>query len=119
MLSRREREYLLNPKAFNRNYVRKLRFSIRRKLSKLNEDLKLIAKTHPEMLQELVTFTSPTVTKFSNAEKRVWGNLSPKAGPRGFEPRTPGLEGRYSIQAELRAHPRGRSSIEGDPFPII
>ena len=92
MLSKREREYLLNPRAFNRNYVRKLRFTIKRKLSKLNEDLRLIAKTHPEMLQELVTSNLQAVTKFSNASKKMI-KVEPRAG---FEPATCGLQGRRS-----------------------
>ncbi len=75
MLSKREREYLQNPKTFNSNYARRLKFSIRRKLSRLNEDLKLIAEKHPEMLQNLITSTDKIVTKFCNAKDAFTENL--------------------------------------------
>lgn len=80
MLSRHEREYLMNPGAFNSNYARKLRFSIRRKLSRLAKDLKLIAEKHPEMLQNLVTVSQQCVTEFGNLGRGISGK---NCGPAG------------------------------------
>ena len=115
MLSRREREFLTNPEKFTGSYARWLRYSIKRKIRKTMQDLELISHTWPQALENLPT-PLVNVRKHPNVEnlisrerpleKGVWGNLSPKTGPPGFEPGTPGLEGRCSIQAELRAHLR-------------
>ena len=55
MLSKREREFLESPEKFSKNYVRRLRFTIRRKLRALSEELEFIMKTRPELLREIIT----------------------------------------------------------------
>ena len=131
MLSRREREFLANPEKFSKNYARWLRYSIRCKIRKAAQDLDLISRTWPQALENFLTLDL-SVRVFSNAEniishekalkKGVWGNPSPNAGPGGLEPPTPGLEGRCSIQAELRAQNRcssGRGPLTPTSLRIV
>ena len=61
MLSKREREFLESPEKFPRNYARRLRFTIRRKIKALSEELELITRVRPELLREIITY-EPGVT---------------------------------------------------------
>ncbi|GEM_PF-6200383 len=113
MLSRREREFLTNPEKFTGNYARWLRYSIKRKMRKIIQGLELISQKWSQALENLQTpilsvrensNVKNLISHEETSEKGVWGNLSLNAGPGGLEPPTPGLEGRCSIHAELRAH---------------
>ena len=114
MLSKREREFLYNPQKFSKSYARWLRYNIRRKLHKITRDLELISQTWPQVLEDFPTLIvnvreNPNEKKLISHEKAskkgIWGNFSFETGPGGFEPPTPGLEGRCAIQAALRALP--------------
>ena len=52
-------------------------------------------------------------------EKISGTNSGNETGPGGLEPPTPGLEGRCSIHAELRAHPRRSTWCEFSSYSLI
>ncbi|MDW8093390.1 MAG: hypothetical protein RMJ06_06965, partial [Nitrososphaerota archaeon] len=104
MLSRREREFLINPGKFTGSYARWLRHSIKRKIRKITQDLELISQTWPQALEN---FQTPLVNVRENSnaenlinnekvpEKGILENSSnkPLAGPVGLEPTICGLGG--------------------------
>ncbi|MEM1990245.1 MAG: hypothetical protein QW782_06390 [Candidatus Bathyarchaeia archaeon] len=92
MLSRREREFLMNPENFTGSYARWLRYSIKRKMRKIIQDLELISQKWPQALENLQTpilsvrensNVKNLISHEETSEKGVWGNLSPQCGPGG------------------------------------
>ncbi len=111
MLSRIESLFLKGELSINGNvnYKRVLTCRIKKKVEKRINEFKEtmpLLSLNPQ-LREWVDNHGITVIKKGelNMDRREM-NLSQSviAGPVGFEPTTPGLEGLYSIHAELRAH---------------
>ena len=96
MLSQREREYLRNPGRFSREYARFLRYSIRRKVARLVEDIRLL-QGHREF-RELLKGLLDIGEELQDADALPWPSRREfeawLRGSRGYTPQVVASYGR-------------------------